>query len=211
MPNATTVVIVDDHPMVRDGLASVLGAEPDIEIMAVAGDVGDARAAIDRCRPEVVVTDYQLPDGSGLDVARFAGTLGARTLLISAVVDGSVVADAVEAGCTGFVHKGHQTAELAAAVRTIALGGAVFPADALGRLVLRERPRVGADLSARELEVLRLLAAAMPVRQIASELFISLHTARNHVRSIMAKLDARTQLEAVVVAARNGLIDLEHG
>lgn len=209
MAQATTVVVVDDHPMVRDGLAVVLHAERDLDVVGAAGDVAEARAEITRARPDVVVTDYQLPDGSGLDVARHATEVGARVLLISAVVDGDVVIDAVDAGCAGFVHKGHQTRELAAAVRTIAAGGAVFPVTALRRIVRKEQPRVGADLSERELEVLRLLARPMTVNEIATELYISLHTARNHLRSIMAKLGARSQLEAVVTAIRAGVVDLD--
>lgn len=203
------MLIVDDHPMVRDGLAAVLGAEADLDVVATAGDVATACTEIDRTQPDVVVTDFQLPDGSGFDVSRHAVDAGARVLLISAVVDGSVVVDAVQAGCAGFVHKGHQTSELSAAVRTIAAGGAVFPATALRRLVRKAQPTVGSDLSDRELEVLRLLVRPMSVQQIATELFISIHTARNHLRSIMAKLDARSQLEVVVIAVRNGLIDLD--
>ncbi len=203
------MLIVDDHPMVRDGLAAVLGSEPDLDVVGVASDVSGAQREIDRCRPDVVVTDYHLPDGSGLDVAELAVTAGSRVLLISAVVDGSVVVDAVQAGCAGFVHKGEQTRELATAVRTVAAGGAVFPASALRRLVRKEHPDIGADLSQRELEVLRLLARPIPVPEIAAELFISVHTARNHVRSIMSKLGARSQLEAVVIAVRGGVIDLE--
>ncbi len=202
------MLIVDDHPMVRDGLAAVLGSETDIDVVGVASDVASARSAIDRLRPTVVVTDYQLPDGSGLDVAAAAAAIGCRVLLISAVVDGSVVVEAVSAGCDGFVHKGYETPELATAVRTVAAGGAVFPASALRRLVRQQQPAIGTDLSDRELEVLRLLAAPMPVQQIAAELYISVHTARNHLRSIMSKLDARSQLEAVVIAVRSGVIDL---
>lgn len=202
------MLIVDDHPMVRDGLAAVLDSEDDLDVIGVASDVAEARAELDRCPPEVVVTDYQLPDGSGLDVAAHAIERGARTLLISAVADGGVVIDAVRAGCAGFVHKGHATPELAAAVRTIAAGGAVFPASALRRLVRQDPPADRHDLSERELEVLRLLARPIPVQEIAAELFISLHTARNHVRSILAKLGARSQLEAVVIAVRSGIIDL---
>ncbi len=205
----TTVLIIDDHLMVRDGLAALLGGEADLDVVGVASDVAGARTEIDRCRPDVVVTDYQLPDGSGLDVVDVALDAGSRVLLISAVVDNSVMIDAVQAGCAGFVHKGHQTRELAAAVRTVAAGGVVFPASALRRLVRKEQPKVGADLSERELQVLRLLARPIPVHEIAAELFISVHTARNHLRSIMSKLGARSQLEAVVIAVRSGVIDLD--
>ena len=206
----TSVLIVDDHPMVRDGLAAVLAAEADLEVVATAGDVATARSEIDRTTPDVVVTDFQLPDGSGFDVvAQTRSTPDARVLLISAVVDGGVVLDAVRPGATASSTRATRRRELSAAVRTIAAGGAVFPATALRRLVRKEQPTVGSDLSERELEVLRLLARPMPVQQIATELFISVHTARNHLRSIMAKLDARSQLEAVVIAVRNGLIDLD--
>ncbi len=101
---ATTVLIVDDHPMVRDGLAAVLGGEADIDVVGVASDVAGARSAIEHLRPTVVVTDYQLPDGSGLDVAAAAAGAGCRWLLIAAVGVGGVGVVAVRAGCDGFVH-----------------------------------------------------------------------------------------------------------
>jgi DNA-binding NarL/FixJ family response regulator len=209
VPDTITVLVVDDHPMVRDGLAAVLRDEPDLEVVAVASDVAGAREEIERHRPDVVITDYLLPDGTGLDVARFAtGAHGSKVLLISAVTDGSVIAGAVQAGCSGFVHKGLETPELAEAVRSAADGGAVFPASALRRLVREEQPRVGTDLTEREREVLRLLAHPMTATEIAEELHISFHTARNHVRAVLGKLHARSQLEAIVIAVRHGLIDL---
>ncbi len=198
--------------MVRDGLAAVLHTEADLDVVAVASDVAGARREIERFRPNVVVTDYQLPDGSGLDVATFAAEVGgSKVLLISAVVDGGVIVDAVQAGCSGFVHKGYETPELAQAVRTVAAGGVVFPASAMRRLVRTVRPAVGTDLTERELEVLRLLARPLPVNQIATELYISVHTARNHIRAVLTKLGARSQLEAVVIAVRQGVIDLDDG
>lgn len=209
MPDPITVLVVDDHPMVRAGLAAVLQSEPDIDVVAVASDVAGACEELDRHRPDVVVTDYQLTDGTGFDVARFAArNHGSRVLLISAVVDGGVVGEAVEAGCSGFVHKGDESPELPQAVRSIALGGAVFPASTLRRLVRLERRTIGDDLTGREREVLRMLARPLTVNDIADALDISIHTARNHVRAVLGKLGARSQLEAVVIAVRHGVIDI---
>lgn len=204
------VLIVDDHAMVRDGLVAVLAAEDDIDVVGAAGDVATASELLRRCRPDVVVTDYQLPDGTGLELAELAirEDLPGSTLVISGIDRPALIDDAVRAGCVGFLGKGRDTADLAAAVRAVADGAAVFPAAALRRVV-RTADRVLVDpLTERELEVLQLLTRPMTVAEIAEELIVSIHTVRNHVRSVLTKLGAGSQLEAVVTAVRLGLVDI---
>lgn len=205
-----TVLIVDDHAMVRDGLVAVLAAEDDLDVVGAAGDVVTASALLRRLRPDVVVTDYQLPDGTGLELAELAAREGlpGSTLVISGIDRPALIDEAVRAGCAGFLGKGRDTADLAAAVRAVADGSAVFPAAALRRVV-RTADRVLVDpLTERELEVLQLLARPMTVAEIAGELYVSIHTVRNHVRSVLTKLGAGSQLEAVVTAVRLGLVDI---
>jgi two-component system, NarL family, response regulator DevR len=205
-----SVLIVDDHAMVRDGLVAVLDAEDDLAVVGSAGDVAAAGTLLVELRPDVLVTDYQLPDGTGLDLAAQSSAAGLATmvLVISGIDDPSLIEEAVRAGCAGFLSKGRDTADLAAAVRSVADGTAVFPAAALRRVVRSPGRTLIEPLTDRELEVLQLLARPMSVAQIAEELYVSIHTARNHVRAVLAKLDAGSQLQAVVNAVRLGLVEI---
>jgi DNA-binding NarL/FixJ family response regulator len=205
-----SVLIVDDHAMVRDGLVAVLDAEDDLDIVGAAGDVASATSMLAELRPDVLVTDYQLPDGTGFDLAAAVARLDLATmaLVISGIDRPNLIEEAVRAGCAGFLGKGRDTADLAAAVRSVADGTAVFPAAALRRVVRAPQAMPIDPLTERELEVLALLARPMSVAEIAAELFVSIHTARNHVRAVLAKLDARSQLEAVVNAVRLGLVEI---
>ena len=205
-----SVLIVDDHAMVRDGLVAVLGAEDDLAVVGSAGEVAAAGALLVELRPDVLVTDYQLPDGTGLDLAAQAVAAGLPTvvLVISGIDKPAMIEEAVRAGCAGFLSKGRDTTDLAAAVRSIAEGTAVFPVAVLRRVVRAPERSLTDPLTDRETEVLQLLARPLSVAQIAAELFVSIHTARNHVRAVLAKLDASSQLEAVVNAVRLGLIEI---
>jgi DNA-binding NarL/FixJ family response regulator len=205
-----SVLIVDDHAMVRDGLVAVLDAEDDLTVVGAAADVRGATASLAELRPDVLVTDYQLPDGTGFDLAAAVTRMGldTMTLVISGIDRPNLIEEAVRAGCAGFLGKGRDTADLAAAVRAVADGTAVFPAAALRRVVRAPSAMPVDPLTDRELEVLRLLARPMSVAEISSELYVSIHTARNHVRAVLAKLRAGSQLEAVVTAVRLGLVEI---
>ena len=132
---------------------------------------------------------------------------GAAVLMISGFRDEATVTAAIEAGCSGFISKGLEVADLVTAIHTVANGTAVFPASLLSQISRRRREQPkGETLTEREHEVLRLLAEAMSVDDIAADLGLSVHTVRNHVRSILTKLQARSQLEAVVEGVRTGLV-----
>jgi len=208
----TRVVLVDDHEMVAAGLAAVLGDEPDIDIVGVAASLAEALRLVELTRPDVVVMDYRLPDGDGAEGTRRLRDLvpELQVIILTAATEDQVLADALSAGSSGFVAKGGSVEHLALAVRAAANGDAVFPAEAMGRLARfgRAEPAAGWNLTAREREVLQALAEGQSTGAIARSLTLSEHTVRNHVRNVLQKLDAHTKLEAVVIAARAGLIDL---
>jgi DNA-binding NarL/FixJ family response regulator len=214
MSDETTVrvLLVEDHEMVARGLQAALEDEPDLEVVGLAGSVAAGVASFVELKPDVTVMDFRLPDGEGTDATRRIRIVDdeAPVLLLTGADDPNVVSEALDAGCSGFVTKDRGVDELASAIRSVARGAAVFPAGLLARALSPSstRSRVGDDLTGREREVLVLLAAGRSTEEMAAELFLSLHTVRNHVRNILTKLHARTKLEAVVISARAGIVDL---
>lgn len=202
------VAIVDDHGMVRDGLKAAIAEDPGL---VVVGDAATLAAAIALCaaeNPDVVICDQQLPDGLGSDLPASLGTDTIRVLLVSGLATEQTVAAAVAGGCAGFVAKADGIAKLVEAVRDLMADRAVFPAGLLRAMAAAGNAGGGPALTSRELDVLRLLAQAKGSEEIAVELVVSLHTVRNHIRNTLAKLGATTRLEAVVKAARLGIVDL---
>lgn len=216
-PNSPTrprirVVVVDDHRVVAEGLVALLTAEDDLAVVGTATSVAEALALVDQTRPDVVLLDYRLPDGDGisatLEIRRRAPET--KVVMVSAVGHGELLARAIDAGCAGFLAKERSGDELLAAVRAAQRGDAFLPAALLADLIGRPRPGgAGSRLTARELEVLSLLAAGLSTAAVTERLGRSEHTVRNHVRNILGKLGAHSKLEAVAIAAREGLISLE--
>jgi DNA-binding NarL/FixJ family response regulator len=206
------VLLVEDHDMVATGISALLAAEPDIDVAAWARTGDDALTAYREHRPDVVLMDYGLPDTTGTAVAAQLRALdpGACVLIVTGhEANERVVGEALEAGCAGFVSKERSVTDLVNAIRSAVQGAAVFPAGALDAISRRQdRGHSFGTLTAREQEVLELLAGGRSTDEIQAQLFVSQHTVRNHVRSVLAKLGARTKLEAVVIAARAGLVDL---
>ena len=209
-------LLVDDHQMFLDSLVRAFRDEADIEVVGTAGTLADGLREASERRPDVVVMDLQLPDGDGIEGARRLLDLVPRTtvLLLTGDDDRRVVARAIEAGCMGFLTKGRAIIELLDAVRALAAGDAYVPGDLLADLLPRvgQTSRgVGSDLTARELDVLRLAAGGKTNQAIADALYLSVNTIRNHVQNAIAKLDAHSKLEAVTIALREQLIDLPGG
>jgi DNA-binding NarL/FixJ family response regulator len=208
----TRVLLVDDHHMFTELMTVVLGIHDDLEVVGRAGDADEALAAARRDRPDVVVVDYQLPGADGVaTAARLRREVpDARVVMLTGREDDpNLVMEAVAAGCSGFVTKDRASDELVAAIRTVRNGNVAVPASVLGRF--GEPPaRTRTDrfgLTAREREILRLLAEGCSTRQVADRCCISLNTARNHVQRVIRKLGAHSRLEAVAVATRTGLLD----
>ena len=209
----TRLLIVDDHDMFADSLRMALSAQPDFEVVGTASTLAQAKNLVATTAPDVVLLDHQLPDGLGVDSIADLRAIRpqANIVVLTAAAEDSMLVAATEAGCAGFILKTSPLDELVAAVRTAAAGEIMVSSDLLSRLLNRlhhQHERAGSsDLTAREQEILELIAEGLTNGAIAARLFISVNTVRNHVQSILAKLGAHSKLEALSVAIRDGLID----
>jgi DNA-binding NarL/FixJ family response regulator len=207
---ATQVLIVDDHVMVAEGIAAFLEAQPDMEVVGVAGSGAEALLLVDRFHPDVVIMDFQLPDGDGGDVTRQIKKVQPSTavIMLTGAGAGQALAKAISAGCAGFLMKGYQIRELAQAVRSVLRGELVIHAGMLDEALplLLEAQNAPFNLTAREIEVLGELAAGTSTEALAESLVISRHTVRNYITNILTKLGAHSRLEAVAIAIREGVI-----
>ncbi len=207
------VMIVDDHHMVADALARVVSNESDFVLAGVAYDLADAVVQIGREPPEVILMDYRLPDGDGATATAqiLARWPDVKVIMLTGFGSEEILVRAIESGCVGMLSKVRPASDVVTAVRNAWRGISVLTSEELAGLMHRfTRPAAGnaGELTPREFEVLRLLGRAKTVEMIAAELFMSVHTARNHISSILSKLGAHSKLEAVTIAARDGLISL---
>jgi len=210
---ALRVLVVDDHPIWRDGVARDLEAAG-LTVCGTAGDVAQAVRVATVTRPDVVLLDLHLPDGSGVDVARALAALEPtpQVLVLSASGERQDVLDAMTAGATGYLVKSASSAELVDAVRRVAVGDAVFTPGLAG-LVLGEYRRLATagpaqatpQLTERETEVLRLVAKGLTYPQIAERLVLSVRTVQNHVQNTLTKLQLHNKAQLVRFAMEQGL------
>ncbi|MET9698538.1 response regulator transcription factor [Streptomyces sp. NPDC006529] len=221
VPAPIRVLIADDQPLVRRGLALILGPDPDVEVVAEAGDGEEAVDLAHRHRPDVIVMDIRMPvlDGVGA-TGRIAAELpGCRVLALSTFDLDEYVVAALRAGACGFLPKDVSPEELLAAVRTVHTGEAVVAPRLLTRLlsayvtapVRPARPAVPApdvgDLTPREAEVWRLMATGLDNAEIAGEMDISGSTVKNHITNIFGKLGVRDRAQAVIAAYECGIVE----
>lgn len=203
------LLIVDDHPIVRDGLRGMFADDPRF---AVLGEAGDGAQAVDLARvldPDVVLMDLRMPRMDGVTAIRELVRLGmrARVLVLTTYDTDSDVLPAIEAGATGYLLKDSPREELARAVEAAARGEAVLSPSVATRLL--GQVRAPADpLSARELEILHLVARGTTNREAAAKLFISEATVKTHLLHIYAKLGVNDRAAAVAVAFQRGLLSL---
>lgn len=199
--------ILDDHALLLESIALGLATSDAVEVVGTFTNLADLEAAADEIEIDVLVADLELGPRLGTEVVgETTRRLDARVLLMSGTGDVRGVAAALDAGCSGFISKGRSLQEVIAAVLTVGRGGAVFPNDILAQVMDSGLTRIGATLTSRESDVLALLASGKNATEIADELFLSLNTSRNHIAAVLNKLGARSQLEAVVLAARAGLV-----
>ncbi len=205
------MLLVDDHVMLSDSLRVILDNEPDLTTVGVATTVTDAKALIVTARPDVVLLDHRLPDGDGVAALKDLHALrpAARIVVLTASEADHVLVAAIEGGAAGFVSKSRGIGEVVAAVRSAAAGEAVVSPELLARLLPRLQRSAQAgrtELTEREREVLNLLADGLSNAAIATNLFVSVHTVRNHIANLSAKLGAHSKLEALSIAVRDGLL-----
>jgi DNA-binding NarL/FixJ family response regulator len=202
-----SVVIVDDHPVVRDGLCAMISAETDIQVLADVGTGSEALAIIPKLRPAVVLMDLLLPDVGGSEVIKRVCDNSADTafIVLTTVAGDEEIYRALEAGARGYLFKDMARKELIQAIRTVAKGQRYIP-DKVGRRIAENLPRPG--LSGREVEVLQCVAAGLRNKEIAFQLAVSEATVNAHVKHILEKLNASDRTQAVTMALRRGIIRL---
>lgn len=209
----TRILIVDDHDLIAETLRRALGMEPDFSVVGRAESVSAAIEAAETLQPDVIIMDFGLPDGTGADAAAQIKTScpEIEVVMLTGQSSGATLAQALEAGCAGFVAKEGRFSELMETVRAVVRGEVRVPRSLVEDLAMNLRPRapsLGSDLTTREREVLALLALGRSTSQMVDDLVVSVHTVRNHVRNILTKLQSNSRLEAVAVAIRLGLVPL---
>jgi two-component system NarL family response regulator len=202
-----TVVIVDDHPVVRDGLNAMLSTESDMRLVGEVGTGTEAIALIQKLRPAIVLMDLLLPDIGGSEVIKriCGGSSDIAFIVLTTVAGDEEIYRALEAGARGYLFKDMARKELVQAIRTVHRGQRYIPAQ-VGSRIAENLPRH--DLSSREIEVLQLVATGLRNKEIAYQLQVSEATVNAHVKHILEKLNATDRTHAVTTALRRGIIRL---
>jgi DNA-binding NarL/FixJ family response regulator len=211
------VLVVDDDVVLAEALSLVLGRESDLSVVGFAHTGAEGVALAQREQPTVVLMDFHLPDTTGAEATRrlLEALPGAQVVMLTMDSTDETLLAALEAGAAGFLLKSRGVGGVVDVVRRAAAGEALFPGNVMARLVasMREKQRREAEksglverLTARELEILRLMADGLDTKALAERLVVSSTTVRTHVQSILAKLGAHSRLEAVARASELGLI-----
>ncbi|GAB3170892.1 response regulator transcription factor [Myceligenerans halotolerans] len=204
------VFLVDDHEVVRRGVADLLESEPGLKVVGEAGTAREALARVPALAPDVVVLDVRLPDGDGVTVCRDLRSRmpSLACLMLTSFADDEALYDAILAGAAGYVLKQVRGTDLVEAVRTVASGGSMLDPRAAARVMERLRadahhePDPLADLTVQEHRVLVLIGHGLTNRQIGAELFLAEKTVKNYVSRIFAKLGLERRAQAAALAAR---------
>ncbi len=215
MSEVITLLIVDDHPVVRDGLVAILGTQPDFRVSGEAASGSEALTLFEERQPDVVLLDLEMPGLDGVEVIRRLRELqpGVRIVVFTAFDSDERILSAVQAGAKGYLLKGVPRSELFNAIRVVHQGGSLLQPVVASRLLSHiagphESDTPAEPLTPRESEVLNLLAQGKQNKEIALELSVSERTVKFHISSILAKLGAGNRTEAVTIALQKGLVEL---
>jgi DNA-binding NarL/FixJ family response regulator len=214
-PTVIRVYLIDDHPVVRSGMARALAEQPDIEVVGEASTAAAGLADVEQLKPDVVLVDLALPDrdGPALIVALKAGAPTSKLVVVSGYDDEYRVAEALRAGACGYMTKSASVEEIVEGIRTAASGGTPL-SPALADVVMRVVHRTGKQrtgtieaLTARELQVLRLFATGLSTRDVAASLGISPKTVETHRIRMYEKLNCKSVVDLTRIAVRTGLVE----
>jgi DNA-binding NarL/FixJ family response regulator len=206
-----TLVVVDDHPVVRHGLVSMLHYEQDMQVVGEAGDGAEAVRVILEQNPDVVLLDLRLPQLSGIEVMKHVRTTQTHTrfLVLTTYDADEYIVPALNAGAQGYLLKDTTPDELARAIRSLAAGGSPLEPAVAAKLIESMNEQEQDDLSGREMDVLKLLVAGASNKAIAAQLNLSENTVKSHLSHIFGKLQVASRAEAVSVALQRGIVPID--
>jgi DNA-binding NarL/FixJ family response regulator len=207
-PSLIRILTVDDHPLLREGIAALVKAEPDMKIVAEASDGEEAIQQFRRHRPDITLMDIQMPNVNGTEaIIRIRNDFPDARIIVLSTYSGDVqVLRAIKAGARGYIVKGHVHRELLEAVRSVHAGHKRIPPEIAAELAEHAADDV---LSSREIDVLRLISAGNANKQIADKLCIEETTVKSHISNILSKLGANDRTHAVTIGLQRGIIELD--
>jgi DNA-binding NarL/FixJ family response regulator len=207
-PNLIRILTVDDHPLLREGIAFLIKSQQDMELVAEASDGEEAIEQFRRHRPDVTLMDLRMPNLNGTEaISRIRNEFPDAKIIVLSTYAGDVqVLKAIKAGARGYIVKGHVHRELLDAIRSVHAGRKRIPPEIAAELA---EHATDDQLSAREIDVLRLIGTGNANKQIADKLSIGETTVKNHISNIFSKLGANDRAHAVTIALQRGIIELE--
>lgn len=215
MTTPIRILVADDHPIVRDGLISILGTQPDFDVVGKAGDGRETLVQVENLHPDVLLLDLEMPQMDGVETLRHLREVHAavRTIVFTAFDTDERIVSAVQAGAQGYLLKGVPREEIFNAIRVVHAGGSLLQPVVASKLLKQvsgdRKPQPEMDaLTPREQHVLKLLAHGLQNKEIAAELVITERTVKFYVSSILSKLGAGNRTEAVTLAVQRGLVKL---
>lgn len=204
------LLVVDDHSIVREGLCSILRAEPEFQVVGEAGSGEDALRMVERLRPDVVLLDLKMPGMSGIEACRAITASHADTsvIILTAFLDSDMIYRCIQAGAKGYVVKDVERADLKRKIRAAARGEGVLDDKAAAPVMERLRKGVKApvQLTEREVTILKLIAEGLTNKEIGGQLYLSEATVKDQLRKIMDKFNVEHRISAVIAASKEGLI-----